>query len=351
MQIHKVSVDGELDLFGGRALIIRTDEGVYRTPSRSITSSEFNYKSQISLEPRIDNDISEIVALFSENDWNRFMNEKGSFNSRLNTMEYFADKMKHGIKRYYPQISPKVLLNISDIKQLITLQCMCEDLDFISIPSLPPTFDNFEKAVEECAEISHSERREPLIYLDMRLSVDIFKKRFFKILDLSESDQIHAVGLIYRSPRENFPNYRLLWENRDSKLFLQMSQIPREIARTSTMHLLQKFGIDSFSVEVHKPPYLGGKHETESRPAGAMKRLDPDPLLFRPFKEWLNPNLELDCNCPICRNRSADEFMEIYTGQPEKYPGQMFGAANRLHECYRSLGEFEQSRYIFVRGN
>ena len=57
--------------------------------------------------------------------------------------------MKHGIKRYYPQISPKVSLNISDIKQLITLQSMCEDLDFISIPNLPPTFDNFGNVAEE----------------------------------------------------------------------------------------------------------------------------------------------------------------------------------------------------------
>lgn len=350
MQINKVSVDGELDLFGGRALIVHTNEGIFKTPSRTITSSEFNYKSQISHEPRIDNDISEIVALFNEKDWNKFMNEKGPFNSRLKTMEYFTDKMKHGIKRYYPQISPKVPLDISDIKQLITLQSMCADLDLISIPSLPPTFNNFDKVAEECAEIARSERKEPLMYLDMRLDVATFKKRFFKLLELSESDQIHTIGLIYRSFRENSPNYKLLWENRDSKVFLQMSQIPREITKTSTMHLLQKFGIDSFSVEMHKPPFLGGKQESESRPSGLTRRLDPDPLLFRPFKEWLDIHQELNCDCPICRNKSADEFMEIYTGQPERYPGQMFGAANRLHECYRSLGEFRQSRNYIRTG-
>jgi hypothetical protein len=42
--------------------------------------------------------------------------------------------------------------------------------------------------------------------------------------------------------------------------------------------------------------------------------------------------------------------VEVYTSEHEDYQGQTFGAANKLHECYRSLEEFVISRDYIRKG-
>lgn len=350
MRIHKISLDGDLDLFGGRALVVQTNEGSFKTPSRALTSSEFNYKAEIPFRPSLDGDVSEIVAIFDQELWNKFMNTKGSFNSRLGTLDSFGYQMKHSIvRRYYPQLSSDINLNENGIKQLLDLQNSCDALDFISLPNLTATYNDYSKLVDGFTKEVLDNKREPLVYLDMRLDVNTFRERFLNVLELSNIGQVHAVGLVYRSVRENYPNYRLLWEHRgDAEIFIQMSQVPRELAGTSIMHMLQKFGIDSFGVEVRKPHFLGGNKEREFAPSEKMKRFDPEPLLFKRFRDWADH--DLNCPCPICMNKSAEEFVEIYTGEYEAYDGQTLQAANRLHECYRSLDEFETSRDYIRKG-
>ena len=231
------------------------------------------------------------------------------------------------------------------LKQLFDLQNWCEGLDFISLPHLPATCQSFSKITEKFTNATLDESKEPMVYLDMGLDIGTFKKRFLELLALSESNQVRAIGLIYRSHRENYQNYRLLWENRESKVLLQMSQIPRVTDSTSTMHLLQKMGIDLFSVEVRKPHFKGGGEP----PLEATKRFDSGPLLFRRFKEWANHDQNLDCHCRICRDKSAGEFMEEYGNQPED-KGRTFRAANKLHECYCSLDEFALSAKYIRKG-
>lgn len=352
MRIHKISLDGELDPFGGRALIIQTDQGSFKTPSRALTSSEFNYKAEIPFRPPLDGDVSEIIAIFDQELWTKFMTTKGSFNSRLGTLDSFGYQMKHSIaRRYYPQLPGDINLDEESLKQLLDLQLYCDALDFISLPNLSATYDNYDETIDGFTKEVLDNKREPLIYLDMQLDVNTFKKRFLNILELSESDQIHAVGLKYRSVRENYPNYRLLWKYRgDAEVFMQMSQIPRELAGTSTMHTLQKFGIDSFGVEVRKPFFLGGNKGHGSTPSEKLRRFDPGPLLFKRFRELADRRLDLNCSCPICKDRSAEEFIEVYNGEYETYEGQTLQAANRLHECYRSLDEFANSRDYIRKG-
>lgn len=351
MRITKVSLDGDLDRFGGRALIVKTNHGTFKTPHRALTSQEFQYKANLPFEPPLNNEISEVVAQFNSANWNKFMNTNGSFNSRLGTIEFFSDKMAYTLKRFYPQIPSDVVLDDTAIKQLLELQRM-SDLDFIAIPNLSSGIRDFEKIVTSFAEEVLSERREPLVYLDMGLEPTIFRERFTTLLSHSDvdTDYIHTVGLIYRPIRENILNYRLLWENRESSVFLQMSYIPREFTRTaaaSTMHLLQKWGIDSFSIRAgnYVPPKNSGR-EPLPKPEvlRRTKRFDPEPLAFRRFHTWIDRGDMLDCSCPICRDKTADDFISIYDSESEGYPCQIFNAANRLHEYYCSSDEFKKSR-------
>ncbi len=120
-------------------------------------------------------------------------------------------------------------------------------LDFITFPNISSPIQDFEKMAASFSGEVISERREPPIYLDMGLDIPIFRDRLMALLELSKTDLIHTIGLIYRPIRKNIQNYRTIWENRESNVFFQMSDVPREINKTtavSTMHLLQKWGID-----------------------------------------------------------------------------------------------------------
>lgn len=353
MRITKISLEGDLDRFGGRALSISTDRGTFKTPDRAVTSSEFQYKAKLPFEPPLNNYVSEIVGQFYSDNWAKFMKTNGSFSNRRRTIDFFSDKMDYTIKRFFPQLTLGTELDDSSIKQLLELQRM-SNLDFISIPSLPATITDFEKISTYFADEVLSESREPLIYLDMGLDLDLFRQRFLALLELSETDQLHSIGLIYRPIHKNIQNYRLIWENRESNVFLQMSGIPRELARTnstSTMHLLQKWGVDSFSVRIGRyvPPKKGSK-EPGPKPIESTKRFDPVPLDFHKFQDWIDHGESLNCDCPVCKGKNTEEFVTSYTDQCEEYPNQVFNAANRLHEYYQSSNEFSKSREFIKVG-
>ena len=182
------------------------------------------------------------------------------------------------------------------------------------------------------------------------MEVSAFQERFNSLLELSESDSIRTIGLIYRPIQDFSRNYRLLWENRESEVLLQMSDIPRFYGDTSTMHLLQKWGIDTFSVRMSR--YGSGPPQPVDKPAIFLKvkRFDPNPLTFKPFQAWAESNHQLGCKCSICKDMSASEFVEAYQGTYEDYPGQTFNAAMRLHEYYKSADEFVNGRKYIREG-
>jgi len=355
MRINRVSIDGDLDRFGGRALVVQTNRGSFKTPQRALTSSEFQYKAKLPFEPALNNEVSEIVGQFYGKNWDSFMNTNGSFDSRLRTLEFFSDKMTYTLRRFYPQLPANVNVDDSAIKQLRELQIM-SNLDFVSIPNLPPALRDFEQLSASFAEGVLSERKEPLVYLDMELEPPVFQARFRALLELSETGLIHSIGLVYRPIRKFILNYRFLWENREAEVFLQMSNVTREFTRkigASTMHLLQKWGIDSFSVRVGKyfPPKNGDKTEMpKSEALARAKRLDPEPLVFRGFHTWGGGDHPLNCACPICQDMTVDDFISSYDSNKEQYPGQTFNAANRLHEYYRSSEEFKIAREYIRTG-
>lgn len=356
MKINKVSLDGDLDRFGGRALIIKTDRGSIKTPQRVLTSSEIQYKAKLPFEPTLKNDVSEIVAQFNDKQWDSFMNTNGSFDSRLRRIEFYSDKMAYTCTKLYPQFHSSIDLGESAIKQLLELQRMSK-LDFITFPNISSPIQDFEKMAASFSGEVISERREPLIYLDMGLDIPIFRDRLMALLELSKTDLIHTIGLIYRPIRKNIQNYRTIWENRESNVFFQMSDVPREFNKTtavSTMHLLQKWGIDSFSVRIGN--YVPSR-STEQEPLPKTealkntKRFDPDPLTFRRFHTWGSREESLNCSCPICHSMTVEEFQSEYNSESEEYAGQVFNAANRLHEFYRSSDEFNESREYIRTGD
>ncbi len=47
---------------------------------------------------------------------------------------------------------------------------------------------------------------------------------------------------------------------------------------------------------------------------------------------------------------TVEEFQSEYNSESEEYSGQVFNAANRLHEFYRSSDEFNEARNYIRTG-
>ena len=352
MRITGVSIDGELGEFGGRALIVRTDRGELKTPQRALTSSEIQYKAKLPSEPPIDNDLSEMVSSYTTAQWANFLGKNGSFASRLRTIEFFGDKMAYTLRRSFPKIPQGVHLDKGAVKYLLELQRM-GNLDFIMMPSLPPDERGFGKLAASFSEEVISENREPIVYLDMGLDAPVFESRFDELLWLAQTGLVHTVGLLYRPVEDASVNYLRLWQRREANVLLQMSDVPRDFGGTSTMHLLQKWGIDVFSVRMN--PFRGGGERDGSRPGreftiSKVRRLDQRPLIFKPFGSWMHGGDELGCECHVCKGLTATEFAERYSGGNEAYDGETFNAATRLHEYLRSADEFKLGRDLIRKG-
>ena len=122
---------------------------------------------------------------------------------------------------------------------------------------------------------------------------------------------------------------------------------------TSTMHLLQKWGIDAFSGRVGT---FGSSKNGDKKPPPReyvlmqTKRLDPGPLVVRRFRTWVEHGEDLDCSCPVCQDKNTEDFLSTYDIETEEYTGQVFNAANRLHDYYRSAGEFNKAREYIKSG-
>jgi hypothetical protein len=352
VRISNVSIDGELDEFGGRALIVSTDRGMLKTPQRALTSSELQYKAKLPSDPPINNDLSEIVSFYTTAQWDNFIRQNGSFRSRLRTLEFYGDKMGYTLRRFFPKIPKKVQMDKDSVKYLLELQRM-SSLDFITMPNVPSIETRFEELVSGFSEEVLSERREPLVYLDMGLEASLFESRFNELLELADTGLIHTIGLQYKPIKDASVNYLHIWRNREAKVLIQMSDVPRNFGETSTMHLLQKWGIDTFSVRLNA--FRGGGKGDGSgyrRPFdySTIRRLDQKPLLFKEFSSWMHSGNDLDCECPVCRNHTISDFVDKFTDVTESYDGEIFSAATRLHEYYMSSEEFKKGRDYIRNG-
>jgi hypothetical protein len=346
VRIQGVTIDGELSEFGGRALIVRTDRGELRTPQRALTSSEIQYKAKLPSEPPIDNELSEMVSFFTEDQWEDFLKKNGSFASRLSRLEFFGDKMGYTLRRVFPKLPKTAVIDKDSVKYLLELQ-RNSPLDFIMMPSLPPEERRFSELAVAFSEEVISEHREPMVYLDMGLEASLFKTRFDELLELARTGLVNTIGLLYRPVKDTSVNYLHLWRNRESKVLLQMSDVPRTFKGTSTMHLLQKWGIDAFSVRLNR--FQGGGRGDGSKPrrefaVSQVKRLDHRPLVFKSFDSWVRHGDDLGCGCPVCKDLTVPAFVERYRDENEAYDGEVFNAATRLHEYFKSSDEFKAGR-------
>jgi len=377
VRIHKIKVVGEISPYGGRSLDIMTNHGSFGTPTRTLTHRENQYRSDISFRPSFVATTSEVVLNFNRRTWKDFTTKNGSCKSRSRALSFYADKLDFTTSSAFFQIPQSIdsYENRMD-KIILEIQMAKDNLDIIS---LPPYWKNADKRyrrfVESFCEECLTNGKEPRMYLDMGLDEGEFRKQLDIILELLEVGSLNTIGIQYR-PIENFThNYKMLWDAREHEMWIHCSATNREISRDApqaTMHyLLQRWGIDTFSVRLYgriPPRHLGEQIEDEKRMTevekikierqlkeeqiGKLKRFYSQNLSYLNLTQWVKHIGDTtNCKCPICKDAAISEFKEKYSyDDNEELSPSNLSAATRIHEFFSSAAEFDLSRRYIKDG-
>ncbi|MBU4221099.1 MAG: hypothetical protein KKD46_02600 [Euryarchaeota archaeon] len=368
MTIKKIEPEGDFDNFGGRCLKVKTDKGTFYTPERRVTSTEFEYKQQLPVRGTIDNPVGEIVSDFRENELNQFLAGNGPFKNRKMRLESLADVMEYSNISFYPQFKKDVSLKSGNLFLFTELQ-LYTGVEMVSIPPFyHKTFDEYAKVlVDYCNGIrdSSSNRQEPLPYLDMGLPPSEFQKKADFIWSLCKegNELVNSMGVIYRPINSNIINYSYLHSNRERNILIHASGVERihnPRVPTSEMHILQRYGIDTYSIKTkrfYKPPTpIDSSKEKEEKPdtieLDKLRFYDPNTIGVIKINEWNSRyNTTLNCDCIVCRNKDINDFIDKYAYDHNgAIDNQLLIKATKIHELSASTKEFGNSKKYIKEG-
>lgn len=367
MTIKKIDLQGEYDAFGGRCLRVKTDKGTFYTPERRATSSEFEYKQQLPVRGTIDNAVGEIVSDFRDNELNQFLAGNGPFKNRKSRLESLADMMEYSDISFYPQLKKGNLVNSEGLFLFTELQ-LNTPIDSVSIPPFShDTFQSYTKILKDyCNGIrnSSSGKQEPVPYLDMGLPPEEFKKKaeFIWSLCKEENELLNSMGVIYRPVDSNIQNYLYLHSNRQRNILINASGVERIHSRrvpTSEMHILQRYGIDTYSVKTkrfYNPPNnesKKGKEEINRIELEKLRLYDANTIGVIKIDEWSKRyNTVLNCDCIVCKNNDINSFIDKYAYDHNgEINNQLLIKATKIHELFASTKEFENSKKYIQEGD
>lgn len=340
------------DEYGPRVVEIKTDKGTFQTPERIITSTESNYKRRVRiLDDPYENPVFEVIGHFTHENIELLHTKNGPFARRKTDISAHVRGYEDMITKFYPQMKKDTKLSPTDARTLADLQRYC-GFDLITIPdlSINSKAEDFERHITKLAEnfILEYSNAEPIPYVDMGMKEELFKRKVDAIWD--NGGIFKVMGVIFRSPPQNYANFNHLYENYDMDIWIHASGVNRYYPRnwtTAQMHIPQIYGIDTCSILSQK---VGG--EPRPKPIEKIKLYDPKTLgIIEIGKHREKYGNELDCDCPVCSGKTLDEFVDEYT---INHKGEkdilLLDTWCKLHEAFTSPNEFENGR-IAIKEN
>lgn len=337
-------MDEENDFFGARVLKV---DGKFSTPYRIPSSVDYGSKQQLPTPIKIDSEISEITINFRSEEYNQFLDKNGPFANRIAQIEEKADIMSYSpLISYYPQIPKAITPEKKGMWLLLKLGLEANGVNIISIPDFIPS-TSYDSDLQNYCEGIRTYKKEPMPILDMGLDPKIFKEKFDQIVSNVETDLVKIIGLIYRNYRKNIQNYYYILENKNKKVLYYAVDVQRKFEnQSSTMHILQSFGIDVYSTR-----FMRGGGGTNQKKVIDVDIFDKSTVGVLKFNEYSqkHSDLHLNCNCPVCRGNTLDEFVDKHGyNRKGELDGNQLQYAGKLHEFFASSNEFDISREFIM---
>jgi len=266
-----------------------------------------------------------------------------------------ADKLDYTISNIYFQLPQNIdVFQQRDDKLILELQRTKDNLDIFSIPPFYSIIKPKQlKLIEEFCEVCLATGKEPRIYLDMKSDPGRFRNQLEILLNLANQGYLNTIGIIYQNYETYAINYKILWDIREKNIWIHCSGVPRTITNNNplaTMHSLQRWGIDTFSVKLSRVFFPNNR--TPEEQVQKIKRFYQTSLTYLSHKQWYQELGDSTyCNCAICQAHSMKDFIGKYSYD---FNGDIspsnFVAATRIHELFTSREEFQESRKYIQDG-
>ena len=346
------------NLLGGRNTHISYGYASFETPYRTALNKEYIASGDLPHEAKINNPISEFILDFNSKTVGNFLQGNGSYSKRKKNLLYGAQLM-----RQYPVLSTIVTptsfrIPISKIKLIFELQ----NISDVSIMSLPPfeykTIDEFSKVISDFTEAAYKIGKEamPILHIDQSsTNIKIFSDEFQALRKLrDENDFCHIIGFKYNNIEKNPQQFNEIYQHKDKDIWYHCFNVPKKNKKSNTAinHAPQNWGIDTVS------PYtvtlsgqqikgmFGGMKNISQDTIEIDKRFDSPTLGILNESLWeTRYNLDLHCDCDICKNLNLKQFKEKYSVEKNgDFNPKVLQDAGRIHDLFSGNMEFEKSK-------
>ncbi|WP_458454840.1 hypothetical protein [Methanobrevibacter sp.] len=339
----------------GRILNIHAKTGSFKTPTKAPTSTELNAKKNIGFDDPFLNPIFEITQRFSPGSISNFYKTNGYHSRKIGEINAHADTLiNRNLVKYFPQFRKDTILNDDDMLSLVDVQ-LESNINVISLPELKEdaSLIEFKNNLERYWKYCESEKPEAILmpYLNLSQDPDLFREKLNYLADYEGS--LQAIGIKFASPNTYRPNLRALASFSDKEFWVHCSSIKRanwnSSIPSSQLHILQKFGVDTVSIEI--PMAMGDGNNAKDKPILKTKYFNNDKITIPSIEESIHDG-NLICNCPICRQRNFNELTEdLKRYQGNRSINAILNDFSKIHEVYAATSEFEISRQRIKEGD
>lgn len=184
-------------------------------------------------------------------------------------------------------------------------------------------------------------------YLNLSQDPTLFKN---KLNLLSEYEgMLHTIGIKFASIREFRPNLMALASFSEKDFWIHCSSSKRanwnSNVPTSQIHVLQRYGVDTVSVEIP----MGG--QSKNKPLMDTRYFNRQNVTIPKISESIQDG-DLICDCPICNTQNFNELTEDLSKyvSKQKSINSVLNDFSKIHEVYASTHEFELSRQKIKEG-
>ncbi len=335
--------------FGSRAGIIHVGGKRIETPTRALNSSESRYKTKgITWKP-YPNDIVEYVRNFDQERLAAIQGRNGAMREEVKGIRSVLRKNGERVSFFYPRTPEGTALAEDDVRTLLDLQ----GLAMVSLVSVPDTSglspERFERRIQQSREYVDQRfpGRECFPIVEVREERDAFRRKLALALD----GGFKLVGFRFAPLTEYYPNFREISRLNREETWFHLHGVPRFWRgdhTTAQIHIPPFAGVDTMSLDAP-----GGGPRDPGRPEG-VRRFDAASLghLVKQLHAEMYGQ-DLGCQCPICENKSLDDFYREYlVGPKSKRPSvPRLRQHAFVHEVFASHSEFQGWRRAFLGGD
>ena len=349
--IKKVSVKHGEEL-KGRVLKVSSKMGSFETPNKAPTSTELNGKKNIAFDGPFLNPIFEITQRYTINNVSDLHKKNGVFSRKISEINAHSDTLvNRSLVKFFPQIPRNISLNEYDIRSFIDLQ-LESNVNVISLPELrnDEGLEEFRQTFEKYWDYVYHVNPNVVFmpYLNLSQDPTLFKNKLELLAEYE--GMLHAIGIKFASIREFRPNLMSLAAFSDKDFWIHCSSSKRanwnSNVPTSQVHVLQRYGVDTVSVEI---PMGGGP--IKNKPTLDTRYFNQEKVTIPKINEFLHDG-KLVCNCPICRQQNFNELTQDLSKfvSKQKSINSVLNDFSKIHEVYASTNEFELSRQRIKEG-